>query len=295
MSDLFVNHDLGLGPVLDFNFCSTIGSDRGFVLDPIAFLIPIPTPLLLLLSVPLPFSMTIAMANMHYVAYAPYGFIRVEYCSYFAANSRLRVVYSERSLRDMCQVFLKDTRRSRNSDVRERCDLKEDVATRVERGMLRWFGHLERVNESRPTKQIYRANVCDGKVVSATASPLLNVGFPFGVPPRTILGYLHQHLQQKLGGARPRRYVDYAVFNITAANSATTYRARAERDAAHRRTRPRRNNSKLLQKCNLRVYWMASRGQIGYTQPAPTGPADSSDDGASPLYSFVGPTLEKRS
>ncbi|GBP85578.1 hypothetical protein EVAR_64569_1 [Eumeta japonica] len=46
----------------------------------------------------------------------------------------------------------------------ERCGLKEDVVTRVEKGMLRWFGHLERMNESRLTKQIYRVNVWDGKV-----------------------------------------------------------------------------------------------------------------------------------
>ncbi|GBP64519.1 hypothetical protein EVAR_53018_1 [Eumeta japonica] len=30
--------------------------------------------------------------------------------------------------------------------------------------MLRWFGHLGRMNESRLRKQIYRANVCDGNV-----------------------------------------------------------------------------------------------------------------------------------
>ncbi|GBP12088.1 hypothetical protein EVAR_5915_1 [Eumeta japonica] len=30
--------------------------------------------------------------------------------------------------------------------------------------MLRWFGHLESMNESTLTKQIYRANVRDGKV-----------------------------------------------------------------------------------------------------------------------------------
>ncbi|GBP03393.1 hypothetical protein EVAR_101773_1 [Eumeta japonica] len=29
--------------------------------------------------------------------------------------------------------------------------------------MLWWFGHLERMNEGRLTKQIYRANVRDGK------------------------------------------------------------------------------------------------------------------------------------
>ncbi|GBO99962.1 hypothetical protein EVAR_74314_1 [Eumeta japonica] len=66
-----------------------------------------------------------------------------------------------RSLRSMCRVSRKDRRR--NSDVRERCNLKEDVVSKVERGILR-FGHLEKMNEDRLTKQIYRANVCDGKV-----------------------------------------------------------------------------------------------------------------------------------
>ncbi|GBP64205.1 hypothetical protein EVAR_38692_1 [Eumeta japonica] len=34
-------------------------------------------------------------------------------------------------------------------------------STRVKRGMLRWFGYSERINESRLTKQIYKANVCE--------------------------------------------------------------------------------------------------------------------------------------
>ncbi|GBP78736.1 hypothetical protein EVAR_54547_1 [Eumeta japonica] len=33
-----------------------------------------------------------------------------------------------------------------------------------EGGMLRCFGHLERMNENRLRKQIYKANVCDGKI-----------------------------------------------------------------------------------------------------------------------------------
>ncbi|GBP20184.1 hypothetical protein EVAR_82057_1 [Eumeta japonica] len=41
----------------------------------------------------------------------------------------------------VCGVSLKD--RCRNSDVWERCGLKEDVVTGVERGMIRWFGRLE--------------------------------------------------------------------------------------------------------------------------------------------------------
>ncbi|GBP24944.1 hypothetical protein EVAR_12611_1 [Eumeta japonica] len=41
---------------------------------------------------------------------------------------------------------------------------KEDVVTRVKRGMLRWFDHLEMMNERRLMIQIYRANGCDEKV-----------------------------------------------------------------------------------------------------------------------------------
>ncbi|GBP24391.1 DNA polymerase epsilon catalytic subunit A [Eumeta japonica] len=67
-----------------------------------------------------------------------------------------------RSLRTMCGVPRKD--KCRNSDVRGRCGLKKDVLTRVVIGMLRWFGHLERMNGSRLTTQNYRANVCDEKV-----------------------------------------------------------------------------------------------------------------------------------
>ncbi|GBP13915.1 Nose resistant to fluoxetine protein 6 [Eumeta japonica] len=71
-------------------------------------------------------------------------------------ESRIKVV-RVRSLRGVCEVSRKD--RCRNSDVRERCGLKKDVVTGIERGMLRWFGHLERTNETRLTKQVYRANV----------------------------------------------------------------------------------------------------------------------------------------
>ncbi|GBP38361.1 hypothetical protein EVAR_36313_1 [Eumeta japonica] len=35
------------------------------------------------------------------------------------------------------------------SDVRERCDLKENIVTTVEKGVLRRFGQLERLNEIR--------------------------------------------------------------------------------------------------------------------------------------------------
>ena len=47
----------------------------------------------------------------------------------------------------------------RNSVIRERCGVEEDVVIRIEKGMLRWFGHIERMDERRLTKQIYEASV----------------------------------------------------------------------------------------------------------------------------------------
>lgn len=45
--------------------------------------------------------------------------------------------------------------RVRNTVIRERCDLKEDVETKIEKGMLKRFGPKERRNASRAAKQMY--------------------------------------------------------------------------------------------------------------------------------------------
>ncbi|GBP84131.1 hypothetical protein EVAR_49137_1 [Eumeta japonica] len=66
------------------------------------------------------------------------------------------------SLRSVCGVLQKV--RYKNSDIKEWRSSKKAEVTRVERSMLRWFGHLENMNDSRLTKQIYRAYVCDGKI-----------------------------------------------------------------------------------------------------------------------------------
>ena len=60
-------------------------------------------------------------------------------------------------MRNMCGVTLND--RLRNDVIRDRCGLKEDVVTKVEKGMLRWFGHVGRMDGDRGTKEIYSANV----------------------------------------------------------------------------------------------------------------------------------------
>ncbi|GBP79902.1 hypothetical protein EVAR_63339_1 [Eumeta japonica] len=75
-------------------------------------------------------------------------------------ESKINAVETQ-SLHSMCGVSQKD--RCRNSDIREQCDLKEDVVTRVERSMLRWFGHMERMNESK-LKNKSIEQMCDEKV-----------------------------------------------------------------------------------------------------------------------------------
>ncbi|KAI5640894.1 reverse transcriptase (RNA-dependent DNA polymerase) domain-containing protein [Phthorimaea operculella] len=75
-------------------------------------------------------------------------------------ESRINAV-EMRALRSMIGVKLSD--RIKNRVIRERCGIKEDVVTGIEKGMLRWFGHVERMNERRLTKQVYMASV-DGNV-----------------------------------------------------------------------------------------------------------------------------------
>jgi hypothetical protein len=37
--------------------------------------------------------------------------------------------------------------------------VKEDVVTKIEKNILRWFGHVERMDERRLTKEVYEADV----------------------------------------------------------------------------------------------------------------------------------------
>jgi hypothetical protein len=52
-----------------------------------------------------------------------------------------------RTLRSMVGVKLSD--RVRNEVIREECGVKGDQVTKIEKDMLRWFGHVERMDERR--------------------------------------------------------------------------------------------------------------------------------------------------
>ena len=60
-------------------------------------------------------------------------------------------------LRGMTGKTLND--RVRNDWVMNECGIKENMRMKVQRSTMRWFGHLERMNDERLTKKVYRGNV----------------------------------------------------------------------------------------------------------------------------------------
>jgi hypothetical protein len=62
-----------------------------------------------------------------------------------------------RALRSMIGIKLSD--RVRNELIREECGVKVDIVTKIEKNMLGWFGHVERMDGRKLTKQIYVADL----------------------------------------------------------------------------------------------------------------------------------------
>ena len=61
-----------------------------------------------------------------------------------------------RCLRSMCGVTRLD--RVRNEEVRRRTGVVKGLAERAEQGLLRWFGHVERMDEEHLVKRIIRSD-----------------------------------------------------------------------------------------------------------------------------------------
>ena len=60
-------------------------------------------------------------------------------------------------LKSMTGKTLRD--RVRNEWVKKECNLKEDVKVKVQKNVMRWFGHVERMNDDRLTKYVYKESV----------------------------------------------------------------------------------------------------------------------------------------
>ena len=81
-------------------------------------------------------------------------------CETWCLNARERKkvdVMEMKCLRSICGVRLVD--RVRNERVRERCGIKVRLLERANRGVLRWFGHVERMSGERLVKKVYKSKV----------------------------------------------------------------------------------------------------------------------------------------
>ena len=54
--------------------------------------------------------------------------------------------------------------RIRKEKVRRRAGIGRELASRIDQRVLRWFGHLERMDESRLTRRVMTAEVSGGRV-----------------------------------------------------------------------------------------------------------------------------------
>ena len=54
--------------------------------------------------------------------------------------------------------------RVRNEEVRRRAGIERELATRADQRVLRWFGHVERMDEYRMARKVLMAEVSGGWV-----------------------------------------------------------------------------------------------------------------------------------
>ena len=59
----------------------------------------------------------------------------------------------------LCRVF-----RVRNEEVRRRAVIERELASRADQRVLRWFGHVERMDEYRIARRVLMAEVSGGRV-----------------------------------------------------------------------------------------------------------------------------------
>ena len=60
-------------------------------------------------------------------------------------------------LRNICGV--RRTDRVRNEEIRRRCRKKASVGERMDQSILRWFGHVERMEDDRLARKVYESEM----------------------------------------------------------------------------------------------------------------------------------------
>ena len=71
-------------------------------------------------------------------------------------------VLEMKCLRSLVEVSRID--RVRNEEVRRRAGIERELANRADQRVLRWFGHVERMDEYRLARRVLMAEVSGGRV-----------------------------------------------------------------------------------------------------------------------------------
>ena len=71
-------------------------------------------------------------------------------------------VLEMKCLRSLVRVSRID--RVRNEEVRRRAGIERDLASRAHQRVLRWFGHVERMDDYRKASSVLMAEVSGGRV-----------------------------------------------------------------------------------------------------------------------------------
>ena len=79
-----------------------------------------------------------------------------------SAERRKVNVLEMKCLRNLVGVSRLD--RVRNDEVRRRAGIERELASRADQRVLRWFGHVERMDEHRMTRRVLMADVSGGRV-----------------------------------------------------------------------------------------------------------------------------------
>ena len=71
-------------------------------------------------------------------------------------------VLEMKCLRSLVGVSQMD--RVRNDEVRRRAGIERELASKADQRVLRWFGHVERMDEHRMARRVMMAKVSEGRV-----------------------------------------------------------------------------------------------------------------------------------
>ena len=103
-----------------------------------------------------------AVKCLHDVVIVPTAFYGAEAWGMRSAERRKMNVLEMKCLRTLAGVSRMD--RVRNEEVRRRAGIERELASRADQRVLRWFGHLERMDEHRMARRVLMAEVSGGRV-----------------------------------------------------------------------------------------------------------------------------------